>query len=254
MTFYDKVVKFSESFDISISKNLLNNDQILDEDKQLIETKRNLINEELNELLEAIDKNNLINIIDALIDMLYVIYGVYYSFEGLTIFNKDFNEYCKKSLVSLDNINNKQFKKYIITQFYNDNIVNDYFFKHFVDNLKLVNVNFNKTIMKKELNTILNDYIDNIFSIFIVLNINPTPFFDEIHNSNMTKFCVNEDEVGLTSKHYQNEFNCNTYYIEKSFFDSKLYIVKRSSDNKILKSINYTKPNINKILQYYIEN
>ena len=58
--------------------------------------------------------------------------------------------------------------------------------------------------------------------------------FNLVHKSNMSKLCKNMDEVDATIKFYKNKGIDVTY--EKN---GKYYIIKRISDGKILKNINY---------------
>jgi hypothetical protein len=60
--------------------------------------------------------------------------------------------------------------------------------------------------------------------------------FEEVHRSNMSKACVNEDEAKATVEHYSQHYNAKAYYKE---VDGK-WLVFREDDNKTLKSINYS--------------
>lgn len=70
----------------------------------------------------------------------------------------------------------------------------------------------------------------------------------EIHRSNMTKLCKDEDEVRKTLDFY------NTTTAEGVIADYRVapngigFVIFRKSDGKILKSINYEKPNLKKII------
>lgn len=61
------------------------------------------------------------------------------------------------------------------------------------------------------------------------------PAFIEVHESNMSKFCNTIEEAELTIEKYKKESDVDSHYIEK---DGK-YLIYRTADNKILKSINY---------------
>ncbi len=67
---------------------------------------------------------------------------------------------------------------------------------------------------------------------------------DEVYRSNMSKACKNKEEVQLTQKFYLNR-GIETIVEE----NDNVHIVKRKSDNKILKNINYSHAKIKKILQ-----
>lgn len=68
--------------------------------------------------------------------------------------------------------------------------------------------------------------------------------FDEVQRSNMSKACDNEEEAKATVAHYQNEKSTECYYEQ---IDGK-YLVFRTSDNKTLKSINYSPADLKSIL------
>ena len=68
--------------------------------------------------------------------------------------------------------------------------------------------------------------------------------FDEVQRSNMSKACNSIEEAEATVKHYSNERNTPCYYKEK---DGK-YLVYRTSDDKTLKSINYSPADLKSIL------
>ena len=67
--------------------------------------------------------------------------------------------------------------------------------------------------------------------------------FDEVHRSNMTKACENYDEALRTQDKYHKQ-GVATFRKRR---DGKI-IICRSSDNKVLKNINYKPVNLTKIL------
>lgn len=68
--------------------------------------------------------------------------------------------------------------------------------------------------------------------------------FIDVHSSNMSKACNNLQEAEETVSDYLSK-SIETYYVEK---DGK-YLIYRSSDNKVLKSLYYNKV----ILDKYVE-
>lgn len=68
--------------------------------------------------------------------------------------------------------------------------------------------------------------------------------FDEVQRSNMSKACNNEEEAKATVEYYKNEKDTTCYYKE---MDGK-YLVFRSSDDKTIKSINYSPADLKSIL------
>lgn len=71
--------------------------------------------------------------------------------------------------------------------------------------------------------------------------------FEEVHDSNMTKACQTESELELTIDKYTE--NGVEVYSEKSKGYS---IVKRKSDNKILKSVGYKEADLTTIVNTYL--
>ncbi len=68
--------------------------------------------------------------------------------------------------------------------------------------------------------------------------------FDEVQRSNMSKACVTREEALLTIEHYKKKDGTESHIEEK---DGK-FIVYRTIDNKILKSINYSSAKIADVL------
>ncbi len=68
--------------------------------------------------------------------------------------------------------------------------------------------------------------------------------FADIHASNMSKLCFDQEEASRTIADYANK-DIMTYSVE---LDSGYFAVKRQSDDKILKSINYRPVNLKKYL------
>ncbi len=69
--------------------------------------------------------------------------------------------------------------------------------------------------------------------------------FEEVQRSNMSKVCKTKEEAEATMKHYQDNRGFDSYVVEE---DGK-YLVYRKSDNKTLKSINYSPADLKKILE-----
>jgi len=80
MTNFEKVKKFMETFGQEVkSKPSFSS-------KKINDLRYNLIKEELDELKQAIDKNDLLEVADALTDILYVTYGAGHAF-GINLDN-----------------------------------------------------------------------------------------------------------------------------------------------------------------------
>tara|TARA_B100001121_G_C18535223_1_gene548000 strand:- start:454 stop:825 length:372 start_codon:yes stop_codon:yes gene_type:complete len=94
MTNFEKVGKFMETFGQEVkSKSSLSSDEINN-------LRISLIEEELLELKHAIDQKNLLEVADALTDLLYVTYGAGHAF-GINL-DKCFDEVQKSNMSKLD--------------------------------------------------------------------------------------------------------------------------------------------------------
>jgi predicted HAD superfamily Cof-like phosphohydrolase len=69
--------------------------------------------------------------------------------------------------------------------------------------------------------------------------------FNEVQRSNMSKACCSEKEAIETLLHYKEKDGTEGYY--ERIADK--WIVYRSGDNKVLKSINYSKADLDRILK-----
>lgn len=69
--------------------------------------------------------------------------------------------------------------------------------------------------------------------------------FDEVQRSNMSKTCTDEEEAKQTVAHYLKKDGTECYYQQ----EGKHWLVYRKSDNKTIKSINYSPADLEKILK-----
>ena len=93
MTNFEKVKEFMNTF----GQEVKNNPEF--PDKKIVELRKKLIDEEFNELKEAIDDNNIIEVADALTDILVVTYGAGVSF-GINL-DKCFEEVHRSNMSKL---------------------------------------------------------------------------------------------------------------------------------------------------------
>ena len=68
--------------------------------------------------------------------------------------------------------------------------------------------------------------------------------FDEVQRSNMSKACRSEEDALKTIEHYENRDNTECYYKKIDGY----FLVYRKSDNKTMKSVNYSPADIKGIL------
>jgi predicted HAD superfamily Cof-like phosphohydrolase len=70
--------------------------------------------------------------------------------------------------------------------------------------------------------------------------------FDEVHRSNMSKACRNEEEARATVAYYQERHGIEAFYEAEP---NGTYLVFRAGDRKTLKSINYSPADLKRILE-----
>lgn len=76
MTYFERVVNFNRQFGVLKSDELKPNPNIFDTDPTTVEQCLKLVNEEHKELLDAIEKKDFIQVIDAIGDSIYVLLGM----------------------------------------------------------------------------------------------------------------------------------------------------------------------------------
>ena len=98
-TNFDKVIEFNKAFEIEVNNYPQSN--IYDTNPKLTKLRIDLIKEEVDELIAAVKEKNFTETIDALADILYVVYGAGASFgidlnEALDIVHKsNMSKLCK---------------------------------------------------------------------------------------------------------------------------------------------------------------
>lgn len=69
--------------------------------------------------------------------------------------------------------------------------------------------------------------------------------FDEVQRSNMSKACSSKEEAEATIQHFLDKDGTESYYKEQD----GLFLVYRKSDNKTLKSVNYSPADLKTIIE-----
>lgn len=69
--------------------------------------------------------------------------------------------------------------------------------------------------------------------------------FDEVQRSNLSKTCRNEKEAAATQAHYLQEKDTESFVIERE----GEFLVYRSEDQKVLKSVNYSPADLAPIIR-----
>jgi len=225
---YEKVCEFNKAFDFPQYNDFLN--------EKTLKLRLDLIKEEITELKEAYSNNDTVEILDACADILYVAYGMAYTYK----------------------INSDEFLNYLIL---NKNIT---LFKNIVEqNIPYIGIEsqinhiFNQYLKlekccvenNKEWINALHNIIIYVYDLQKELKYDSDKIFTIVHDSNMSKLCKSEIEAIQTVEKYQQEYNSgkspydSVYYYKLA--DSDLYVIKNKSSGKALKSINYTKVKLN---------
>jgi len=254
---YQKVVEFNTCFESYISNTL--NKHIFFEHPSIVKLKYNLIDEEIKELNEAYNNNDIIEIIDALSDIKYVLYGFSCAF-GINM-DTTFKHYLSVFVKDLS-INNNLSNFKLISSYHNyNNNINDYSnniklaeFKDSLDSLiKIINcINYdlnneinNCNIDNVRINVCKLLYHVNMFGSIIGIDLDKS--FDIVHKSNMTKVCDTQELAKKTVEWYKNnDLRYKTPCYKKNNFG---YIIYNEETGKILKSINYTPANFSSIIE-----
>jgi predicted HAD superfamily Cof-like phosphohydrolase len=197
---------------------------------ELVELRKNLIIEELNELLEAIEEEDIIEIADALADISYVVIGTFIAFgyeNNLYTKNTDDKHDINFNIEQLINGSNK-FK------IYKELVINSF---ALCDHTVLISILTN-------LYMYMNKFSDEI-------GIDLNAVFNEVHRSNMTKVCTNEDDAKKSIEYLQS-LNLENHAKYKQSKCKKYFLIYNEKTGKALKGINFEQPNIKKILTKHI--
>jgi predicted HAD superfamily Cof-like phosphohydrolase len=209
---YNDILEFNEAFEVETYKG----DNFFD-DSKLVNFRMSLITEEVQELKDAVSADDIIEIIDALNDILYVAYGAFAAFNMGNRIQLDLGYTVIKEKYARLNISD---------------IEDSYSF--LVNSVEIKN--------KEDTAVYLENLIMYSYEALIHMGIHPGVSFDIVHQSNMSKLCTSEEEAVLTV----NSYGSDSRYDSPAYRESKTpgkWIVYNKSTNKILKNINYTAAN-----------
>jgi hypothetical protein len=233
-TNFECVCEFNETFDFPVFPP---ETQPLVNQVKVSQYRFDLIHEEgVEEFGIALHNNDYVEMLDAVADHLYVLYGACHTFN----INPDFyirTTYSKLPLNSQDNPTKLIFESFnpqvTIQELHRQNI----FYEQMLHQAMIVEKNIMNTY------TILMNMIINTYKIGFHLTSDIDNAFLNVHLSNMSKLCNTIEEAEETVKSYEGKFKSGTspydtpYYYE---LKPNLYVVKNKSTGKALKSINYT--------------
>ena len=261
-TNFQKVCDFNSCFGLPHYDTTQPN--ILEENPSLSKLRIDLCTEEIEELNEAFNEHDLVEVIDALTDELYVLYGAGSSF-GIDLDhefrNRITNMYFLKNAPK-DKTNFELLKMYMKLEPKVDYIpatINKGLFKNAIPE-KILTLKTAVTNNVKKLEDHKNNcdfsmvtrmivyLLFDIYKLGIYIGIDLDRSFDIVHTSNMSKLCVSEEESHKTVENYK---NTQTKYDSPNYKRSNngdYWIIYNESTGKILKSINYTPANFDSML------
>lgn len=195
----------------------------------------NLISEELNgnnELIDSLKKDDLIGILDGICDVLYVTYGAYATF-GLT-------PVCENIPTGKSEVSSvlPMHSSVLHTKRINDA------YESLVYGLTLGDQN--------RISIALFSLIDKISKLADDCGFDVGGAFNEVHESNMSKFCKTYEEAqkSIDVRLKQGKFKDYTgATIQEVLVDNNYYyIIKRLSDGKIMKGMSFYEPDLSKFI------
>jgi len=233
-------------------------------DDKLVNLRLSLIKEEFNEIKEAINNNDFVEFIDGIADLLVVTYGTGLAFgcnvdETISdiLSNKyDLEQKDKNNYDMVLEVMN--YEKNLICTIPQPKLIKgctkliDQLIEDINNEIELLYQSINKIklikyipipnyiIIKRYFNNIIGNIVIKTYKLGITYGIDVNKAFDIVHNSNMSKLCISEDEAKQTVEWYlKNESRYPTPSYKQAV-DEKYWIVYEQSTGKVLKSINYT--------------
>ncbi len=217
-----------------------------------VELRYKLIKEESDELNQAFEQKNVTEIIDALCDILYVVAGakVYFNLPNKNIGGKIKSENLVIKDKIVNNINLFEIIELILEDKNNIDELNIILNSIMCSNNKLneltnnfIKSNNQNEINKKidEYNDVLDDIIYQVMKISFKFGINIYDLFVLVHESNMTKVCVDLETAIRSIDYYKTiEKRYSKPAYKEIIFNAKQYwVIYDEETKKILKSIDY---------------
>jgi predicted HAD superfamily Cof-like phosphohydrolase len=256
-TGFEKVVDFNKCFGSLVS--LEPNRKIYLEHPNIVNLKYGLVDEEVNELIEAYLENDIVEVVDALCDIKYVLYGMAAAF-GINM-DDEFKEYISrfksintdfsKNMGDFEMVNSHNDYKYSVKN-YNENVKNVEF-KTNNDNVLTIIKQINNSLKTNTNNSAFDEMTNDLCKLLYFVNkmgcdigINLDEAFDIVHRSNMSKVCPSEDLAKETVTWYlENDDRYKTPDYRESEYG---WVVFNKDTGKILKSIKYTPANFDRLL------
>jgi predicted HAD superfamily Cof-like phosphohydrolase len=249
-TGFDKVVDFNKCFGSLVS--LEPNRKLYLDHPNIVNLKYGLVDEEVTELIDAYRDNDVKEIVDALCDIKYVLYGMSAAFginmdfefkQYISKFDKQNIDYSKiASTGDFEMVKTINEFKYSIKD-YISNLDNNEF-KTNNDNvitiIKQINYSLKTNTNESNFDAMANDLCNLLYFVNKLgcdIGINLDEAFNIVHSSNMSKACPNETLAKETVVWYLAN---DDRYKTPSYRESEYgWVVFNKDTGKILKSIKY---------------
>ena len=246
-TNYQKVAEFNVVFDCPQIYHVEfdRENWIKPKTEKVLKYRCDLIKEEgVEEFGTALREKNRVEMIDAICDSLYVLYGAAWTMEidvdyhFKQMFDNDVTIF--KTLKKMYSTENNMNKKNMY------NKLNQLYLKFLNYELELRKVMLSGDGEFDKVVTLLFMMIVTTYRMGVILNFDVDEAFNLVHESNMSKLCKTEEEAQETVNKYKKDFETGKstydtpYYYKKNIY----YVVKNQSTEKVLKSINYTPVNL----------
>jgi predicted HAD superfamily Cof-like phosphohydrolase len=224
-------------------------------DRKLADFRLSLMREELKEFEEAYAKNDRVEMADALCDLLYVTYGAGHAL-GIDLGTKPLNP--PVSVPKTVNIKSDK-SAYEITWFMGtiNAYLNDYNSYSNIYNGMKVDDNdifkFIKFLPEEKRSSVTNDIamgsliyqlqgiLNDTYYLGYKLGFDMDLMFREVHRSNMTKVCDNEDDAKASVEFYVKD---GRYKDPQYRLQGKYYVIYDAATSKILKNHRWNTPDL----------
>lgn len=229
------------------------------EDTKLIQLRLNLISEEISELCESVRTRDMIETIDALGDILYVIYGMG-QVTGINL-DKEFHEQYKHLLPNSNERTNFEIVKEIMQDFTSmpqriDSNIFENDPRRVDDCCETIYGEFEnlKAASREDLTRVKLSLINLLFGVYKMgycLGIDLNVAFRIVHESNMSKLCRNEEEAKDSIKHYStlSGFESTPVGYRRSTEDPDYFVIYNIETGKILKSKYFRTPDFSSMFE-----
>lgn len=221
--------------------------------KDLVSLRLNLITEELEELFDAIEQFDIIEIMDALADIRYVVVGTFLAF-GIQC--KDEMDKMENNLSydSCDSDNKFSYNLFTYIKEQNLQSENGKLIK-FLDKHLLKYKTYSKLVESSfeledhdMLQYVLCKMCSDMKQFAFNLGMDLDKIFNEVHRSNMTKVCTTEEEAKESVEQLKLTDKCRTAQYKKSKCN-KYFLIYNEETGKALKGLHFELPNIEKIIK-----